>query len=86
MSDKGKEFLAYIHNEDQQGVEDMRIIHMLKTLDDSLHTVRFYTLGLDFHHSDFEYQVPFVTMDGKKKSFDNLWKEVIGEKKLDTDI
>jgi hypothetical protein len=77
---------AYVHNEAQQGVEDMRIRHMLKTLDPKKHDVRVYVLGQDFHNSDVEHKLPFATLDGKKKSFDNLWKEVIGEKVHDKDI
>ena len=77
---------AYVFNEAQQGVEDMRIIHMLKTLNPKEHDVRIYVLGQDFHKVDVEHELPFATLDGKKKSFDNLWNEVIGEKIHDTDF
>ena len=77
---------AYLFNEAQQGVQDMRIQHMLKTLDPKEHEVRIFILGQDFHQSDVEHPLPFATLDGKKKSFDNLWNEVIGEKLHDKDI
>jgi hypothetical protein len=80
------QFLAYLLPEDQQGVEDMRIKHLLSTLDVKEVELRYYIQGLDFRKNELEHNVPFVMMNGKKKSFDNLWKEVIGERELDTDI
>ena len=81
-----REFLAYLYPENQQGVEDIRIIQMLKTLDHEVDTVRFYIQGTDFQKNDVEHTIPFVTLNGKKKSFENLWKEVIGDKEIDTSI
>ena len=38
------------------------------------------------YQDDFkpERELPYGKINGKVKSFDNFWEEVIGEKKLDT--
>ena len=78
-----REFVAYLLPEDQQGAEDWRIVSMLETLDIIDNAVRYKIQGVDFAKAEVEHKVPFVTLNGKKKSFDNLWKEVVVEKKLD---
>ena len=78
-----REFVAYLLPEDQQGAEDWRIVSMLETLDIVDNAIRYKLQGIDFKKTEVEHKVPFVTLNGKKKSFDNLWKEVVGEKKLD---
>jgi len=78
-----REFIAYLLPEDQQGAQDWRIISMLESLDIVDNTIRYKLQGIDFTKTEVEHEVPFVTLNGKKKSFDNLWKEVVGEKKLD---
>lgn len=83
---KRHQFLAYLLPEDQQGVTDYRIKHLLGTLDIKDHELRYYIQGIDFKKIEVEHKVPFVLMDGKKKSFENLWKEILGEKELDKDI
>ena len=59
-----------------------RYKHILKTVDHKEHEKRVYIRGQD----EFEVlrELPYATIDGKPKSFDNFWKEVIGEKELDT--
>jgi hypothetical protein len=54
----------------------------MNTVDHKEHEKRVYIRGLD----EFEVlrELPYATIDGKPKSFDNFWKEVIGEKELDT--
>ena len=56
--------------------------HILNTIDIKEHEKRIYIRGQD----EFEVlrELPYATIDGKPKSFDNFWKEVIGEKELDT--
>ena len=78
---------AYLLPVKEQGIEDMRIQHLLKTLDIMENEVRIYVQGQDFKKVEIEpHKVPFITLNGKKKSFDNAWKEILGEKELDTDI
>lgn len=59
-----------------------RYRHILNTIDIKEHGKRIYIRGQD----EFEVlrELPYATIDGKPKSFDNFWKEVIGEKELDT--
>ena len=78
-----REFIAYLSPEDQQGAQDWRIISMLESLDIIENSVRYKIQGVDFAKADIDRKVPFVEMNGKAKSFDNLWKEVVGEKQLD---
>jgi len=60
----------------------MRYQHILKSLDHNEHEKRVYIQ----HQDEFEVlrELPYATINGKPKSFDNFWKEVIGEKELDT--
>ena len=39
-------------------------------------------LRQDFYESEAPHPLPYATLDGKKKSMDNLFKEAIGEKKV----
>jgi hypothetical protein len=57
------QFLAYLLPEDQQGVEDMRIKHLLSTLDVKEVELRYYIQGLDFRKNELEHNVPFVMMN-----------------------
>tara|TARA_B100000287_G_scaffold128881_1_gene120924 strand:- start:5491 stop:5742 length:252 start_codon:yes stop_codon:yes gene_type:complete len=78
---------AYLNPRNEQGVEDMRITHLLKTLDIIENEVRIYIQGEDFQKAAIEpHVVPFITLNGKKKSFDNAWEEILGEKLHDTDL
>ena len=78
---------AYVLPESEQTIEDDRIIHLLKTLDIMENEVRIYVQGQDFQKVSVEPHVcPFITLNGKKKSFDNAWEEILGEKEVDEDI
>ena len=78
---------AYLLPVKEQGIEDMRITHLLKTLDIMENDVRIYVQGQDFKKVEIEpHECPFITIDGKKKSFDNAWQEILGDKEHDTDI
>ena len=72
----------FLPPENEQDVISERYKHICNTLDKVVNEVRIYTKGSDFHNAQ-EWELPFVVLDGKKKSFDNFWNEVIGENKLD---
>lgn len=49
--------------------------------------VRIYIQGIDFQKRAIQpHECPFITLNGKKKSFENAWEEILGEKELDTDF
>lgn len=83
-----KQIHAYLNPESEQGIEDMRITHLLKTLDIMENEIRIYIQGEDFQKAALHphHEVPFITIDGKRKSFDNAWKEILGDKEHDTDF
>ena len=54
--------------------------HIFKSIDNVNNEVRIYVEGQDFHTPDAKHPLPYATIDGKKKSMDNLFKEAIGEK------
>jgi len=79
-----KQYIAYLNKEIDQGVEDERITHMLMSLDNTLNEVRFKVLHSDFTLADTNgRELPYATIDGKPKSFENLWKDTIGDKVQD---
>jgi len=50
---------------------------MLRTIDIVEHEVRIYICGIDFTYKDIgENKLPYVTIDGKIKSYENLCKEL----------
>jgi len=78
---------AYLLPVKEQGIEDMRITHLLKTLDIMENDVRIYVQGQDFKKVEFAPpECPFITIDVTKKSFDNAWQEILGDKEHDTHI
>ena len=74
-------YILYLNTESEQDVIDMRWKHVIKTINHDEHEVRVYVKCQDFHKE--ERELPYATINGKPKSFDNFYKEVIGEKKLD---
>lgn len=78
-----KSYILYLNSENTQDVRDMRYRHIFKTLDITKDEVRVYTKGQDFHKE--ERELPYASIDGKIKSFDNFYKEVIGDKIIDGD-
>jgi hypothetical protein len=78
-----REFIAYLNKEEDRDVDELRIIHLLKTVDITKDGVRFKVLGQDFFKSDIDGELPYVIMNGKKKSMANLWKEITGEVRND---
>ena len=75
-----KSFHLYLPPEEYQDVISERYKHIFHSIDHTENEVRVYIKGLDFWEHD--YDLPYATLNGKKKSFDNLWTEAIGEKKI----
>ena len=63
-------------------VDCLRLQHIFKSIDTLENEVRVYIEGQDFYESEAPHPLPYATLDGKKKSMDNLFKEAIGEKKV----
>ena len=80
-SEEFRSFHLYLPPEEYQDVISERYKHIFRSLDRTKNEVRVYVKGLDFWEHD--HDLPFATLNGKKKSFENLWKEAIGEKKLE---
>lgn len=78
-----REFIAYLNKEEDRDVDELRMVHLLNTLDKKEDGVRLKVLGKDFFKSDIEGELPYVFMNGKKKSFRNLWKAITGEARND---
>lgn len=78
-----REFIAYLNKEEDRDVDELRMVHLLSTLDKKEDGVRLKVLGKDFFKSDIEGDLPYVFMDGKKKSWKNLWKAITGEVRND---
>jgi hypothetical protein len=78
-----REFVAYLNKEEDRDVDELRMVHLLSTLDTKKDGVRLKVLGEDFFKTDIEGDLPYVFMDGKKKSWKNLWKAITGEVRND---
>ena len=78
-----REFIAYLNKEEDRDVDELRMVHLLSTLDNKEDGVRLKVLGEDFFKTDIEGDLPYVFMDGKKKSWKNLWKAITGEVRND---
>ena len=78
-----KSFKLYLPNPRyvKYDVDCLRMEHIFKSIDNVNNEVRIYVEGQDFYTSDAKHPLPYATIDGKKKSMDNLFKEAIGEKK-----
>ena len=60
-------------------VDCLRLQHIFKSIDTLENEVRVYIEGQDFYESEAPHPLPYATLDGKKKSMENLFKEAIGE-------
>jgi len=78
-----REIVAYLNKEEDRDVDEIRMVHLLSTLDTKKDGVRLKVLGEDFFKTDIEGDLPYVFMDGKKKSWKNLWKAITGEVRND---
>jgi len=79
-----KSFKLYLPKQEDWCVESIRLQQVFKQipLDGQPNEVRIYIEGSDFNKLDAPHPLPYATINGKKKSMDNLWKEVIGDKEL----
>ena len=73
---------VYLRRPHQQTADDMRLEHIARTVDKDLVEVRVYTCGEDFFNNDIPEgrTLPYVVIDGKTKSNDNFFNEIVGEK------
>ncbi len=68
-------YKLYLPVEHEQDVYCERYRHMLGTIDIVENEVRIYICGTDFTYRDIgEQSLPFVTVNGKSKSYENLCK------------
>jgi hypothetical protein len=79
-----KSFKLYLPNPKytKWDVDCLRMEHIFKSIDNVNNEVRIYIEGSDFYLNESKHPLPYATIDGKKKSMDNLFKEAIGEKKV----
>jgi hypothetical protein len=75
-------FKLYLPRERDWDAKCMRYQHIFKSLDIQENEIRIYIEGQDFILSQAPHELPYATLDGKKKSMENLFTEAIGEKKL----
>ena len=75
-----RSYKLYLPKKRYQDVESMRYQHIFNTIDTTENEVRVYIEGQDFYESEASHPLPYATLDGKKKSMDNLFKEAIGDK------
>ena len=73
-------YILYLNREPEQDVIDMRWKHVIKTINHDEHEVRVYVKVKTFTKKRENYH---CHDKWQTKSFDNFYKEVIGEKKLD---
>jgi len=71
---------VYLNMPHSQHAMDMRLTHVAKTLNKDTHEVRIYTCGSDFQKSEALRELPYGVIDGKPKSNENFFTEIIGEK------
>jgi len=75
----------YLNHPHRQDVNDERLRHIVSTLDKDVMEVRVYQCGSDFHGEPHERPLPYGTIDGKPKSHENFFKDILGEKTEDED-
>lgn len=46
-------------------------------IDREFQEVRVYTAGIEFSEKDAKHPLPYAILDGKKKSFESLWKKIV---------
>ena len=72
-----REYKLYLPHPSEQTVQCERWIHLFKQIDREYQEVRVYIAGLDFSEKDAKYPLPYAVLDGKKKSFESLWKKIM---------
>ena len=71
-----KKFKLYLPTPDNQDIICERYKHLFKKIDTEFQEVRVMTAGFDFPYSTLD-ALPYATRDGKKKSYENLYKIIM---------
>lgn len=69
-----KRFKLFVSPEQDRDAESWRWVHLTEHVDRFHNEVRIYTVGVDVKEEDLEHPIPYMTVDGKKKSFRNAYK------------
>jgi len=80
-----KKFRLYLNPPHKQSVQDRRWEHLFKNIDREFQEVRTLVAGLDFYQPEAKHPLPYATLDGKKKSFENLYKTIMVDSGLTDD-
>lgn len=71
-----KQIKLYLPSEFEQTAESDRWRHLVNSVDKVFVEVRIYIEGLDINTNELEHELPYMTIDGKKKSFTNAYREL----------
>lgn len=79
---ENKQVHVFLNMPHSQTAMDMRMEHIARTLNKDLNDIRIYTCGSDFFKNDIPEgrSLPYGSINGKIKSDDNFFKEIVGEK------
>lgn len=69
-----KQIKLYIDTKDDLNAEGYRWLHLVDSIDRFYNDVRIYVKNIDIPPEDLEYPLPYLTINGKRKSFENAWK------------
>lgn len=69
-----KQIKLYVDSKDNLNADGYRWIHLVDSVDRFYNDVRIYEKGIDIQSKDLQYDVPYLTINGKRKSFENAWK------------
>lgn len=72
-----RQYKLYLPSELKQDVICERWKHLFKMIDRQYQEVRVYTAGIEFSEKDAKHPLPYAVLDGKKKSFESLWKKIV---------
>jgi len=72
-----REYKLYLPTPAKQDVVCERWKHLFNMIDREFQEVRVYTAGLDFSEKDAKHPLPYAILDGKRKSFESLWKKIL---------
>lgn len=75
-------YSLYIPREEEQCADCHRWLHLLKHVPPELNEVRVYVVGIDVREDTVEHELPYMKLNGKKKSFANVWKVVMGDTEI----
>lgn len=69
-----KQIKLYVDRNDDLNAEGYRWMHLVDSIDRFHNDVRIYIKDVDIRSEDLEYDVPYLTINGKRKSFENAWE------------